>query len=249
MNTIREIVGFFVFWGAVSLSVVYGFYAFSIATPQILQCSGNWGFADYTGLVNRFGVLELKHSYRYCMDLNEFGDFLAGSFGPLAFLWLVLAVFLQRKDLKLARVVAEKQLTEMAEQASFMGKQVELLAETARLNGEQQARRDLDTLAEMLALDLVGIGAGGPMNQAIEDGRTYLLRYGKQIASVVKQAIDRDLGQDVNNRIIRDAKIISGRALEGLQTLDGRLGAYDMFRYKQFGLDDLVAQFDRLPDE
>jgi hypothetical protein len=34
---------------------------------------------------------------------NEFGDFLAGTFAPLAFLWLVLAVFLQKRELQLQR--------------------------------------------------------------------------------------------------------------------------------------------------
>lgn len=36
-------------------------------------------------------------------ELNAFGDFLAGTFAPLAFIWLVAAVFTQRQELTEAR--------------------------------------------------------------------------------------------------------------------------------------------------
>lgn len=36
-----------------------------------------------------------------CLELNELGDFLAGTFGPVAFLWLVLGFLQQGRELRL----------------------------------------------------------------------------------------------------------------------------------------------------
>ena len=53
-------------------------------------------------------------------DLNELGDFLAGVFTPLAFLWLVYGYFLQSSELRLQR-------EELALTRKQLGKQTELL--------------------------------------------------------------------------------------------------------------------------
>lgn len=55
-------------------------------------------------------------------DLNELGDFLAGVFTPLAFLWLVYGYFLQSRELRLQR-------EELALTRKQLGKQTELLQE------------------------------------------------------------------------------------------------------------------------
>lgn len=57
--------------------------------------------------------------------LNEVGDFLAGFFTPLAFLWLVYGYFLQSRELGLQR-------QELALQREKLGEQVELLQEQGR---------------------------------------------------------------------------------------------------------------------
>ena len=54
--------------------------------------------------------------------LSELGDFLAGLFTPLAFLWLVYGYFLQSKELRLQR----KELSLTRDQ---LGKQTKLLQE------------------------------------------------------------------------------------------------------------------------
>lgn len=41
-----------------------------------------------------FGAIEIKP-----IELNQFGDFLAGAFGPLAIFWLVLGFFQQGQEL------------------------------------------------------------------------------------------------------------------------------------------------------
>ena len=43
-------------------------------------------------------------------ELNELGDFFAGVFSPVAFLWLIYGYFLQRKELKHTRKALFEQL-------------------------------------------------------------------------------------------------------------------------------------------
>lgn len=47
------------------------------------------------------------------MDLNSIGDFLAGIFGPLAFLWLVLGYFQQGSELKQNNEALKMQASEL----------------------------------------------------------------------------------------------------------------------------------------
>ncbi|QCM10005.1 hypothetical protein CFBP6625_06320 [Agrobacterium tumefaciens] len=49
--------------------------------------------------------------------LNSLGDFLAGVFAPIAFLWLVVTVFLQKQELALTRKEMEEQRKAMRDQA------------------------------------------------------------------------------------------------------------------------------------
>lgn len=49
------------------------------------------------------------------MDLNAIGDFLAGAFGPIAFLWLVLGFFQQGKELQLSSEALQLQAKELKE--------------------------------------------------------------------------------------------------------------------------------------
>lgn len=92
------------------------------------------------------------------MAPNELGDFLAGVFAPIAFLWLVAAVLIQRRELELTRIefemnrtVTEKQATEAERQAQFIGRQTDLLtAESA-----ERAQNRLDELYRERSRSLV----------------------------------------------------------------------------------------------
>ena len=66
------------------------------------------------------------------MALNEVGDFLAGFFAPLAFIWLVTAVLIQSRELELqqeeireGRRVAEKSAEAAKKQAEVIEKQLQ----------------------------------------------------------------------------------------------------------------------------
>ena len=72
-------------------------------------------------------------------DLNEVGDFLAGIFSPLAFIWLVAAVLTQRQELTETRdqfaenqKVVDAQLKTINEQSDLLQKQHTLAEETAK---------------------------------------------------------------------------------------------------------------------
>jgi hypothetical protein len=100
---------------------------------------------------------------------SDWGDFFAGAFSPLAFVWLVVAVILQSMELKAqrhelaltrgefqeSRAVAQAQTEESKRQAEFIGEQTEILR-----NQHQQAMRDsalvqFDASIEVLAARLI----------------------------------------------------------------------------------------------
>lgn len=105
----------------------------------------------------------LRVPYLSCRPLNEIGDFLAGAFAPLAFLWLVVTVLVQaqelreqrkevrlsRKEFELNRQVAEETRKEIAAQAeaarnaaTYLGAQTELF----KLEGDRRGREEADAL-------------------------------------------------------------------------------------------------------
>lgn len=67
-------------------------------------------------------------------DLNELGDFLAGSFTPLAFGWLVYGYLLQSQELRLQR-------EELALTRNQLGKQTELLQEQVAVDHRESIPR------------------------------------------------------------------------------------------------------------
>jgi hypothetical protein len=77
-----------------------------------LEWWGGYFTAVYLGIItlvlaaNVEGLLTLK--------LNELGDFLAGVFGPVAFLWLVLGYLQQGKELKVSSDALVQQSLELA---------------------------------------------------------------------------------------------------------------------------------------
>jgi hypothetical protein len=87
-----------------------------------------------------------------CLTANEWGDFLAGVFAPIAFLWLVATVWIQsdelraqRKELSLTRaefkanrVVMSEQAKEAKRQAEFIEMQTQIFSEEANARKQQE---------------------------------------------------------------------------------------------------------------
>lgn len=101
-----------------------------------------------------------------CVPLNEWGDFVAGASAPLAFLWLVVAVFVQakelaaqRSELHLTRIEFRRnrklmalQADETRKQAKFIGTQTEILTRQAEIEEAALLEASLeDNLEELSA--------------------------------------------------------------------------------------------------
>lgn len=69
-------------------------------------------------------------------DLNEFGDFIAGAFAPLAFFWLVRGFYQQSKGLEQNSEALKMQATELEKTT----KALELQVQEMRASVEQQSR-------------------------------------------------------------------------------------------------------------
>lgn len=105
-----------------------------------------------------------------CRKANEIGDFLAGGFAPLAFIWLVTTVILQSYSLKtqseqlaltqqeqklileelnLTRRATEAQLDEARKNLDLLASQVEIERTVSRSTKERQADSAVDTAIEI----------------------------------------------------------------------------------------------------
>lgn len=117
------------------------------STPQPEQTTDWWsvgrlvfgacGTVFWLALV--FSVVEEKGGLEKvrALELNAFGDFLAGSFAPLAFFWFVLAYFQQGAELKLQREELGHQRVETARLANEAARQADAIRDN-----ELHARRD-----------------------------------------------------------------------------------------------------------
>jgi hypothetical protein len=91
--------------------------------------------------------------YLSCISINELGDFLAGAFAPLAFIWLAGAVFLQSRELTAQRQELEETRNVMREQAAesratkeYIGEQTKMLSAEQDLRKREQADEAYDEL-------------------------------------------------------------------------------------------------------
>lgn len=87
-----------------------------------------------------------KWSELLLLKLNELGDFLAGTFGPVAFLWLVLGFLQQGRELRMSSKALQLQAQELSnsvEQQAIIAKAtLEQLEEQRRVNLIQIEERD-----------------------------------------------------------------------------------------------------------
>lgn len=82
-----------------------------------------------------------------CLKLNELGDFLAGVFGPVAFLWLVLGFLQQGRELKLSTDALRLQADEL--RASV--EQQTMMVESQKITLDNH-ERSLDPLLVLQAI-------------------------------------------------------------------------------------------------
>ncbi|RCW65185.1 hypothetical protein [Pseudorhodoferax soli] len=89
------------------------------------------------------------------LDLNELGDFLAGVFGPLAFLWLVLGYFQQGEELKHSTDALALQAQELAASVKAQQQLVEVELKRIEVESSRHAaerKRQSDAIQPRLTI-------------------------------------------------------------------------------------------------
>lgn len=91
------------------------------------------------------------------MDLNSVGDFLAGSFGPIAFFWLILGFMQQGIELRISAKALEAQAEELR---SSVEQQKELVAVSRNQHeaSEKNIRLESDRIASSIEPKFVLVG-------------------------------------------------------------------------------------------
>ncbi|MEO1701658.1 MAG: hypothetical protein AAFR71_06345 [Pseudomonadota bacterium] len=137
------------------------------------------------------------------MRWNEIGDALAGIFAPLAFFWLVIAVFVQSSELKaqreelsltreemsLARVIKEEEVKEARQTADFIGKQTDILHREEIKNAFKFHDEQLEDLIELALIYMKRtkyVAIGMRFSQNADDNEiTKLFDYEKMSSSEI----------------------------------------------------------------
>jgi hypothetical protein len=91
------------------------------AVAKKLEFWGILGTVIYLVIIS--ATVAVKFEKFLALELNELGDFLAGAFGPIAFLWLVLGFLQQGRELRLSTDALQLQAAELkhsVEQQSIM---------------------------------------------------------------------------------------------------------------------------------
>lgn len=120
------------------------------------------------------------------LELNALGDFLAGAFGPIAFLWLVLGFLQQGRELKLSTDALQLQAQELknsVEQQSIMASAaIQQIEAAQRAFTIQQAEAERSLSANFGVT--VGYKTGGPrLNTVIN--KVYVENLGNSADQVV----------------------------------------------------------------
>lgn len=93
------------------------------------------------------------------LEPNEFGDFLGGTFAPVAFLWLVLGFWQQGKELRNSAAALWLQMEELR---NSVDQQRDLVAATRDLRTTEQKLHDAKLMEEKRASQpMLTIAAGG----------------------------------------------------------------------------------------
>lgn len=126
-------------------------------------------------------------------NLNEIGDLFAGFAGTLAFVWIIVTVLLQRKELEAQRKELELTRSVVTKQARAAERQTEILDREAISREHDIARRRL----ELLINTAVSVVASGGEILQFTDGRQ-----SKPVANarLQSQTLSKDTSLDINLR-------------------------------------------------
>ncbi|UFI05997.1 hypothetical protein [Roseibium aggregatum] len=227
---------------AILLTFVWCAYAAALMVPQVVNCSWKWGI-----WMPVEGIFPIMHS-ESCLELNEFGDFLAGTFAPLAFLWLVLAVILQSAELKEQRLALVAQLEEAQQHTS-------MLAAEQAISRARTTREKLEAYLRMLQS---GLRLVGHNQQDAADSISYFTRFGLSKTVALQKAMENVAGERAGKRIATSAvdrgKHDLARAREvmdyvdELKSLQRQLSGYDLQIFEACQLPKLINVIEQIKE-
>ena len=91
-----------------------------------------------------------------CLEPNELGDTFAGAFAPVAFVWLVAAVMLQRnelaaqrQELRESRLVSAEQVAEARKNVALIEQQTSMLKRQREIDEERRADQHVNLLIDV----------------------------------------------------------------------------------------------------
>ncbi|VVQ29736.1 hypothetical protein PS943_01465 [Pseudomonas fluorescens] len=146
-----------------------------------------WGIlGTVVYLVIITATVAFKFEKFLALELNELGDFLAGAFGPIAFLWLVLGFLQQGRELKLSsdalHLQAEELKNSVAQQTKMADAAMQQI-ESQRISLEFQRREFERSIAPVLRFE-TRERAGGQVGMPIRLA-TKLLNTGQEVSDAL----------------------------------------------------------------
>lgn len=120
-----------------------------------------WGaFGTITYLLGWAIVVGFRHEELLSLKLNELGDFLAGSFGPIAFGWLVLGYIQQGKELKVSSDALRLQADELRNSVEAQKDLVEVNRAQVKAELESAAASERHRASLLKPFFIAGGGGG-----------------------------------------------------------------------------------------
>ena len=227
---------------AILLTIVWCAYAAALMVPQVINCSWKWGI-----WLPVEGFVPVMHS-ESCLKLNEFGDFLAGTFAPLAFLWLVLAVILQSAELKEQRLALIAQLEEAQQHTS-------MLAAEQAISRARTSREKLEGYLRMLQS---GLRLVGHSHDDAPDGISFFTRFGLSKTVALQRAMENVAGERAGKRILTSAldrgrhDLARAREVMGyvdeLKSLQRQLSGHDLQIFEACQIPKLIAVMEQIKE-
>ncbi|WP_460103902.1 hypothetical protein [Pseudomonas sp. H1_D04] len=134
---------------------------------QKVEWYAAYGTVIYIGII--ILVIAAKLDELFDLKLNELGDFLAGAFGPVAFLWLVLGFLQQGRELKLSSDALRLQADELkksVEQQSIMASAAIKQIESQSLAFDMQLQERERSMSALFSFDFIDDPSGNFPNMA-----------------------------------------------------------------------------------
>ena len=134
-------------------------------------------------------ILNGRMGQLFTMPLNEIGDFFAGIFGPVAFLWLILGFLQQGKELQQSTKALELQATELNNSVEQQRKLVKVTKDQVEAQREaSQVEKKLQLKAAEPNFIFQGVHANGSVDQW-----TYKINIKNTGNTVTKVSISSDV--------------------------------------------------------